>query len=331
VAENFITMLDLLTKAKTLIETEPPSITDQNWDVKMVDFRKGKPEGVDYFNASLLPGPKNDWLFVRRSKFQAGYDFGMNDIMVFEYKNDKPERGWKLSLDALAWQEHAEDMRLWLHNGKLFASACTFLYIGKFWSGAHQAVWEIDLEHFKSLKRYDPVFGNNEEKHGCKKGFEKNWLFYSYKGAHHLLYQSDPFTIAIFDEKFKPFTKYVTDGATWNYGPIRGGSNPLIIDGIAWTFFHSSRDKQIKNGKRRYYAGFMGFDPDTHKVKYLTKEPILVASTKDRWFADKPACIFPGSCHVKNKVWHVAFGVNDLDTAVGKFPHERLLSLVSTV
>jgi hypothetical protein len=205
--------LDILRKKFQPTIVEPPSIITQAelWGhCRIIDFRAGKPDGHEYFNCSLGRINDRDWLFVRRSRFDAEIRLGQNDIMAFGLDNNfLPQVGYKCELEKHHPNEHQEDARYFSHKGQHYLSACTFLWDSApnppMWSGAHQAVWRIS-ENFKSQKRFDPVFGNNSSTNSCRKGNEKNWIFYSYKDRLFLLYESTPLTIVEFDSDFKPLT-----------------------------------------------------------------------------------------------------------------------------
>jgi len=340
-------MLDILTKAKTLIESEPPSIVTQaeDWgECRIVDFGGGKPAGTEYFNCSLGHVNGRDYLFVRRSVFDATVRVGRNDIVAFALTNWVPQLGYTCRMERHAPKEHQEDVRFFTHKGQPYLSACTFEWFSDMtppaYTGAHQAAWLFEERYqqnilednrFFSKKRFDPVYRNNRGTNDGRLGPEKNWLFYPYKDRLFLLYETSPFTVASLTDDFVVTTESVTHFIDWKYGHIRGGSNPVLHDGLMWTFFHSSRDGQIRNGKRRYYMGCLAFDPDTYMVKYLTPEPLLTGSTNDRWGADKPACVFPGSCILRNNIWHLSGGCNDLDCFMATISHNMLTSRLRAV
>lgn len=333
-------MLDVITKAKSILEQEPPSIVTQadDWgECRIVDFGKGKPQGTEYFNCSLGHVNGRDYLFVRRSRFDAAVRVGINDIVAFALSDFIPQLGYTCHVEKHAQKEHGEDPRFFIHKGQPYLSACTFEWFSHMvppaFTGSHQASWlmeerqqgDVKLDNrFYSKKRFDPVYRNNRHTNDGRLGAEKNWLFYSYKDKLHLLYESSPFTVATLDDNFIVTGETVTEYVEWEYGHIRGGSNPILHEGLMWTFFHSSRDNQIRNGKRRYFVGCLAFHPETFKIHYITKEPLLSGSTHDRWGADKPAVAFPGSAILRKEIWHLALGVNDLDSAIATISHRML-------
>lgn len=323
-------MKSVLTKLKSITkDQDPPSITEQGLDVRMVDFRSGKPHGVEYFNCSYLSLPERDWLLVRRSKFDPNIRVGVNDLMAFSLTDGVPQKGWPLKTHKHDVREHNEDGRVWTRGKDIYVSACTFLWFGNKWSGAHQSVWRFN-DRWECKERFDPIYGHNGPTNGVKSptGHEKNWLFYTIDDRLFLLYHSSPFTIVEFDWKFKAIEETKTSFKNpWRYGEIRGGSNPIIgPDGLLWTFFHSSLPMG-KNQKRRYYMGALAYEPTRpFTVRKITPEPLLIGSKRDRWYEDKPAVVFPGSCTLKGDLWVGALGVNDLDCAIFKIPHGELIT-----
>jgi len=329
-------MLNLLLKKKFVpTEVEPPSITQQGWDVEIVDFRDAKVPGVDYFNPGYVARPEREYLITRRSKFDAKIHVGINDLVAFAMTERLPQVGTILKPMELAFDSHFEDPRAIYFQDHTFIGACNFIWHKEhnLWSGAHQALLKFD-HNWKCVERYDIEYGYNESRLAATKGHEKNWIYFEHGGALHLLYKTHPHTVIKLGKDMNPVAEYITDwdNSIWKYGEPRGGTPPIIgPDGNFWSYFHSSIDNAVRN-KRRYFTGVYCFESKPpFNVIGITPEPILIASKHDRWAPGKPAVTFPGGAILKDGVWTVSFGVNDFDSALGFFPHEKIDKLVKIV
>lgn len=329
--------LNLLRPPKFEVTQEPPSIVEQakEWgECRIVDFRQGKPHDTEYFNCSYLSRRDRDWLLVRRSKYHPDIFVGLNDLVAFGLTNGEPQVGHVLKTIKHDPMEHNEDGRIFQHGGFTYVSACSFVWYSNKsrWTGAHQTVWQFD-DKWNCKKRFDPIYGNNGPTNGARLGHEKNWLFYTFDNRLFLLYKSQPLTIVEMDWDFKVIKDHKSEWKSpWRHGEIRGGSNPILgPDGLLWTFFHSSLPMAL-NQKRRYAMGAMAYDPIApFTVRKITPKPLLIGSKKDRWYQDKPAVVFPGSCTLRNGFWTGALGVNDLDSAIFTIHHSKLEKLAVAV
>lgn len=323
--------MNILSPLKSIISTEPDSITKQGLDVKIVDFRQGLTPGVDYFNSSLVALPNRDYLVVRRSKYDPNVRVGINDLVAFSMDKDLPMVGTVLNCIKHDADEHFEDSRCVYHDGKIWVGACNFRWFGDKWTGAHQVLLEFS-DKWVCVKRHDPVYGNNLEHCSAKKGHEKNWLWFWHNNYLHMVYRAEPHTVVVFDGNLKAIAEYTSDWkSNWEHGEIRGGTPPVMADdGLYWTFAHSS--VPWRSGKRRYYMLAYAFEPKApFKVVAMTGKPMLIGSQYDRWHPSKPCVVFPCGSVYRNGTWLITGGVNDFDTFYCRLPHSSLLGLVRSV
>ncbi len=123
---------------------------------------------------------------------------------------------------------------------------------------------------------------------------------------------------------------YHAEMVQWQYGAIRGGTPPILVDGLLWTFMHSSLG--WKHRYRRYYAGAIAFEPQPpFKPVLITPEPLLQGSQNDRWAQKKPLVVFPCGAIFKNDKWLISMGVNDLCSAWVEIPHKSLATLMRPI
>lgn len=309
------------------------SITRQGWNAGFFNFGKAKKEGVDFFNCGLVERPDGTWLVARRSQAHPKIKIGMNDIVCFLLEDKVPVRYVKADIQStFPGQEHFEDPRAIYHNGVTYISCCNFIIKGNGWTGAHQVVAAMDNE-WKTIKRFDPVFGGNGSDLGQQTGIEKNWNWVFYDGAPYLIYSTCPeHHVARFNCSFQieegfVANQYVTPWpeGIWKYGQARGGTPPVRVGNEYWSFFHSSTVWRDTAPVRQYHMGAYAFEAEPpFRITKITPEPLLSGSPYDRWGEGKPLVVFPNGSLLRDRTWFVTLGVNDLDSAWLDIPHADL-------
>ena len=83
---------------------------------------------------------------------------------------------------------------------------------------------------------------------------------------------------------------------------------------------------------RRYHMGCYTFDAKPpFALKRYTQLPILSGSQHDRFAHPKPLVVFPCGACLRDGVWQISMGVNDLDCALMEIPHSELEKLMTTI
>lgn len=307
-----------------------PSFTKQTeYPSGYFGFGLMEKKGVDYFNCGLVRRPDGLWLMARRSKWQQGLKFGMNDVVAFLLNGHTPAKGVPVQLTKRWPDEQHEDPRCIYHNGRSWLSCCDFVWTAQGWTGAHQIMCEVSND-WHELVRYDPVYGNNGDNLGRNIGHEKNWIWFFHEDIPYLIYKANPHVVAQFSDKFQFVNEFITENPLpWKYGEIRGGTPPLRIGNEYWTFFHSSTDwfNPIRNRmSRRYHMGAYAFEAQPpFRITQMTNEPIISGSQEDRWAPPKPLVIFPCGTDYRDNKWFVSMGINDLACGWIEIPHNDIL------
>lgn len=319
-------------------EQDVPSVLEQTpWRCGMFNFGKAKLPGVAYFNPGLVERPDGLWLIVRRSKEWPRMSFGFNDLMAFKLEGDhQPVKGVKIQIPQMLNGEHFEDPRAVYYAGTTWISCCNFVVypisnMKQTWTGAHQLLCDVN-EHWNTTKRNDPVYGKNGASPGMNTGDEKNWIWFFYKGLPHMIYMTQPHTVVPFNTFMEAGVPYVTQeiNPLWMHGKPAGGSPPVLHEGEYWSFFHSSTP--WVGDKRRYHMGAYAFESEPpFRITKMSSLPLLSGSKKDIWFEKKPLVIFPNGSIIKDGMWTVTFGVNDLDAGWIDIPHADLKQIVRPV
>jgi predicted GH43/DUF377 family glycosyl hydrolase len=318
-----------------------PPIAEQahasGWDCAYYHFGKLEGQNVDYFNPSLVMRDDGIWLLTRASGLHPrGFIYGQNAIVAFKLDDagKQPHHGKVLHWPVDNPMQHFEDPRGFYHPrlGQTLIGACTFLWNGpRDWTGALQAFGAFDNDWVCKKMDYPKIGGNpGKVEKVVHKDYEKNWVWWLHEEKLHLLYKANPWTVYTFANRWSERTDYKTDGITWPYGEIRGGTSPIQVGDLFFTFHHSSLP--WRGRYRRYYAGAIGFETmPPYKPKLITAEPLLQGSQQDTWAQRKPLVVFPcGALYLKDK-WLISMGVNDMKSAWLELPHASLLERMKPI
>ena len=319
----------LFKPAEKVLEPTPSILRQTDFRVGFFNFGIAEKKGVDYFNCGLVRRPDGLWLITRRSRNQRGVPFGMNDIVAFQLDEQtrKPLRGAPIRMQKRWEGEQWEDARAVYHNGRTFISCCDFIWQRGSWTGAHQIVEEVSNE-WQSVRRFDPVYGHNEDNLGRNRWHEKNWIWFIHDGAWHMVYQANPHTVARFNDKFELMDEWQAPelALDWDYGEIRGGTPPVLLGNEYWTFAHSSTP--WKKPFRQYHMLAYAFESKPpFRMTRISSFPILSGSDQDPTGDKKPIVVFPMGAILEKDKWFVTLGVNDLKSGFIEIPHVQLLKM----
>lgn len=311
-------------------ETDPPikrddrtpsvleQATSAGWEAGLYDFGKADIPGLTtYFNPGLVHRPDGLWLLVRRSDNVPGSPFGQNSIYAVKLDDAGriPIHGVRLKWALEEDGQQFEDGRAFYVErlGQVGVSACTFKWHGQnSWTGAIQVLGFFDENWNCKILHYVPFETNATRLMNIpRERYQKNWLFWIRDSRLHLIYKSDPWTVATFGDSWHDRKVYENEGAKWEYGEIRGGTPPILVGDRYYSFFHSSMP--WRGNYRRYHAGVVTFSAEPpYEVLEITQEPLLSGSQNDPWEMRKPPCIFPCGAVFNEGRFLITCGVNDL-------------------
>jgi predicted GH43/DUF377 family glycosyl hydrolase len=316
-------------------QNDVPILAEQvDWEVGKIGLPKEV--GTYYFNPAIIQEPDGKiLLFARRCRNKREKDDDVyiekNDIAVFELNNDlRATKKALIQLNSSYPNEQFEDPRVLKFGDKYGLSCCSYIPLKSY---AHQAMFLLDGQ-FSNVARFDPIYGNNLAQAMVNDGHEKNWLYFTHDNAPHLVYSANPHVVVRLNGRLESETKYITDefNPLWKFGEVRGGSNPILVDGLYWTFFHSSLP--WINKKRRYYMGAYAFEAKPpFRIVRMTTLPILTGTNQQDWWPGLPAVVFPcGSFYdaAKNQ-FVVSYGINDVDCGYIKLPLGDMLEITKVI
>lgn len=316
-------------------KNDVPKLVEQcDWEVGKITL----PEevGTYYFNPAIIQEPSGQiLLFARRCRNKREKDEDVylekNDIVVFELTKDLGAiKKALLNLTSHMPGEQFEDPRVVKFGDKYGLSCCTFV---PFKSYAHQAMFVLDKQ-FLNVARFDPIYGNNYAQAMVNDGHEKNWLYFVHDNTPHMVYSANPHVVVRLNGRLEKEAEYVTDefNPLWKFGEVRGGSNPILVDGLYWTFFHSSLP--WINKKRRYYMGAYAFEAKApFRIVRMTTLPLLTGTNQQDWWPGLPAVVFPCGAFYDSAKNHfvVSYGINDVDCGYIKLPLADMLEVTKVI
>ena len=305
---------------------EPPAVTDQSgW--KAGFFPIEAKSGELWFNPGVLRIDGALWLAIRRMtypKYKAEIVFLKLDEQM------RPVERKALQYRPTFADEHMEDGRMIAIPGNphRFLLAASNFFIS---SKQHQALFEVDKD-FKVQREIRIEFGGNANAINQQKHTEKNWQFFYVGGTRlHFVHWIRPNHVVCEVEGNKVINTWETPTyPTWPFGPPHGGTPPVRVGDLYWSFFHSNHN--FTPSHRRYFMGVYAFDAKPpYTVRYMSKLPFLSGTKSHPVTLWHHLVVFPaGALYDKEKdEWLVTFGVNDCASAWIKIPHSQLMRTVA--
>lgn len=276
---------------------------------------------VQYFNPSIVDWQGRRHLVVRRRRIH--FHPGRNDIVFWALDAaNRPVMERRVHIPMQHAAQHWEDPRITNAGGRLWLSYATFRSPWRF-NFVHQgAGWLNGL--LQMIEPQSVVFGGNGPHEIANTGNEKNWVWFFPGGQAHFVYSPSPHVVVpVIDRKVR--APFESKSFTWPYGLPRGGTPPVLVDNLYWSFFHSSLDLSPTPPRRRYYMGAYAFaSTPPFAPRLYTRLPLLTGSEADHREPSAPHCVFPCGALLDGDTWFVTLGVNDIACAWMKIPHSQL-------
>jgi len=211
-----------------------------------------------------------------------------------------------------------EDARLFLFQDNLWISYVESKYPKQLECVVKYAEMFEGERGWRTATAYQPRYGKNDWT-----GMEKNWSPFESGEKIHFIY--DNTTILQVDGDY--CTEIKAEGATWDYGDIRGG-NVIPWKGGLLRTFHSRMDNEMPPHHWRYYVGALTMDSVVpFKVTGITKHPLLTGSEEggsEDCFHHKAKVVFPlGLVGIDGGVL-VSVGINDSECLVARFSEQEI-------
>ncbi len=144
----------------------------------------------------------------------------------------------------------------------------------------------------------------------------KNWTWFVHENSLLAIIRPKPYTVVEFDVKGNPLRERIHGEVDWMYGEARGGSTPVLFNGVYHSFFHSDL-LQNWDGIRIYFMGHFTFNSKPpFDILSVDKTPILSGNLKDKVRDDllRDRVVFPMGAIAKHGNLYVSLGLNDNET-----------------
>ena len=273
------------------------------------------------YNPSILPAEAGRYLMAYRS-----HRWGTEKTcMAMAILNEQFEVRTNEWMDLEPNDKSTEDGRLFYHKGAPHIAyvrsnypykpmKCDVVY-GRL-VNTPEGAWTVDFRN--KIISPDP------------QDMEKNWIFFDYEDEIYVIYSCDPKQVTWKVKGDQILKIWQKPAMVWAYGPIRGGTHPIEMDGKLYRLFHSTSYGNPHPVRWRYHIGAMELypEPPFHGVK-ISSKPILEGSLTDevgtnKPFHHKPAVVFPGSWFKQDDKFKLSLGVNDASSYIATLGVEDL-------
>lgn len=304
-----------------------PSVTKQGISTRLLKTKEGG------YNAGMLKTAQGLFLIARIVMFEKfeGHDRMRFKLAWFKIGDDGEATFMNtVEIPGFPAHDHAEDPRIFHGpNGSIYVSFChasdnpkrpPCIRIAKFRDGV------CDVADMLPIIK---IQGNGAELEEDRKP-QKNWnfffqgerLFFIYWTYPHRVVEIDPVTCEFVDQ----WSGMDDKAFVWQYGPISGGTPPVVWRGQYLAFYHGWMPHPIR--RRRYYMGAYTFSMEApFRITAITA-PMMRGSLNDPTnfeppnHAGLPLVVFPCGLIAEEKdpdMMLVSMGVNDSYMALASF------------
>lgn len=279
-----------------------------------------------YYNCAIAEAGRKQYLVTRHWE-RKGMRIWDSRIVVFSIEPGMKLRDpIRLEFPILTDYEQFEDPRVTFHEGKFYVCHCSWNRYETFHSRQIFSRFSANWKHEES---WCVSYGFNTSK-DVGRGHEKNWTWFNHGGQWHMVYRFSPHVVCLTQREIVVREHETEAQIPWAYGEVRGGSNPVPVDGEYWSFFHSSLP--WKNRQKRYFMGAYAFRAQPpFAITRVTPEPLFVGSEYDTRILGCPPVMFPCGALFKKDQWLVVGGVNDEACFWARIPHKDLIGKAVTL
>ena len=286
----------------------------------------------DAFNPSLIQF-KQGFLLVFRYSPDRWTRCWLSYIGVVRLNKElnpigKPQLLSTRSIDSKTFSQ-SEDARIFSCNGKLYLTYNDNLDVcPTTWNDKREIfIAELNCEGDRfSLSQPLRLF--HEQKKGQWQ--QKNWMPFEWDQKLLFTYTINPHEV-IFSNLYNGacYSCYETSPSIhWEFGTLRGGTPPVLVDGEFLSFFHSCTKLSSHASSNlvlwHYFMGAYTFSAEPpFKLTKISPAPIVADHFYTNSFNEK-CVIFPGGCVVVDSKIYVAYGKNDCEMWIATLDKEEL-------
>ena len=226
----------------------------------------------------------------------------------------------------------AEDARIFSYRGKTYLTYNDNIDEIYFDGYKRRDIFMVEL--IKTERGYtlsNALKITNSDKY-AKFSIQKNWVPFEWNSSPYFSYSLNPHEVheASLKNGSTRIAYESSPSIQWDYGQLRGGTPPIVVDGKNLAFFHSSMkivSPSSHNQKLLHY--FMGaytfsLEPP-FEIDKMSKQPIVAKSFYPPSFQQKRV-IFPGGAVYQDPYIYVAYGKDDCEIWIAKLSKEALMN-----
>jgi predicted GH43/DUF377 family glycosyl hydrolase len=257
------------------------------------------------FNASMIRW-KGQLILVHRTGWA-----GSNIRLVPLNDNYEPtDNPITLNLTHPAASFGREDPRLFIHNDRLHVAFTGFT------GGVTHVLYAVLRDDFTTEAIHAPHYNG-------RRGWEKNWSFFSEKGELYAVYSIDPHVTLKIEGNVATVHRQGPTSFPWRGGHLRGGASPVRIGNEWYHWFHGAIDLGAEWPTRQYNTGLYTFQPHSHRVMRLAEQPVSWANMANRPKDQYCSVEFIGGAIYDDarQVWVNTYGIHDRWIEIREYAH----------
>lgn len=226
----------------------------------------------------------------------------------------------------------SEDARIFSHNGKLylFYNDNMDMKSPATWDRRDMYMTELTIEK-NNFSITNPLKLINEDKYEATL-WQKNWSPFEWNGE--LLFSYSLAPHEVLRPNLKTGSCYTTFETTnekaieWDYGPLRGGTPLLLVDGEYLAFFHSGIVTTSLSSDNRplwhYFMGAVTYESEPpFRMTKISALPIINPGFYT-YSASEKRVIYPGGFVIDGNNLYVAYGKDDCEVWIATMNLEEL-------
>lgn len=224
----------------------------------------------------------------------------------------------------------SEDARIFRYRGRLF-----LIYndnLDQIWNSiwVRRDMFIAELFHENGQFKLSPPLKLIHEEKYPQQLCQKNWTPFEWRGTLLFTFTINPHEVI--SPNFSTGACYhcyeTHANIDWKYGPLRGSTPPILVDGEYFAFFHSGTKvkSEVSDGYTlwHYFIGAYTFSSvPPFQLTAITPEPIV----EEGFYSDSASIkrvVFPGGCVLRDDLFYVAYGKDDCEIWIATFDRKKL-------
>lgn len=231
----------------------------------------------------------------------------------------------------------AEDARLFSFEGRIYLIYNDSLEIKAPSNLEHRDMFLAELIEEDGVYELSSLLKLRHPQKYHSQFWQKNWVPFDYQGKLLMTYSLDPHEILNLNWATgicNPVCETKGD-LPWKWGPPRGSTPPILVEGEYFAFLHSGIMMRSKisgwNELWHYFMGAYTFSSDppfeiTKMTPFFILDPTYYQNSKH-----PKRVIFPGGCVVDKDLIYVAYGKDDCEMWVSTIDKNKLFKKLQPV